>query len=192
LRSIAVVPEHELGAVFGVPTRECRVEPLSHNPRNAVTVGIWHVRAGAQSAVLKVLTRRGSPAADAPEWAASDQPPHWNYWEREARAYSASELRELLRGTGLAMPALLARFDRADDEIALWLEDVDGCGGGRVAALGSPRRSAGPGSLPGAHDRPAVPCAVAQLPFPARLHALEASRLRASRGRRHVGGSARR
>ncbi|MFD8819943.1 hypothetical protein ACFV23_52830 [Streptomyces sp. NPDC059627] len=101
------------GAVF---------DPLVHNPRNGVTGGVWRVRAGHRSAVLKVLTR-GKAATGG--WAASNEPRHWNYWRREAYVYE-SGLARAWQPYGIRAPRLLARVERLDGDIALWLEDVPG------------------------------------------------------------------
>jgi hypothetical protein len=101
------------GAVF---------EPLVHNPKNGVTGGVWRVRAGHRSAVLKVLTR-GKAATGG--WAASDEPRHWNYWRREAYVYE-SGLAQAWQRYGIRAPRLLARVERLDGDVALWLEDVPG------------------------------------------------------------------
>jgi len=103
-----------------------RAELLTHNPKNAVTRGVWRVRSGERSAVLKIVcgTRRTSDA----KWTASREPAHWNYWRREAEFY-ASDLRQTLGDAGLGSPHLLASIERSADEIALWLEDVQGTRG---------------------------------------------------------------
>ncbi|GGJ21543.1 aminoglycoside phosphotransferase [Streptomyces brasiliensis] len=102
--------------------RAYTLEPLVHNPRNGVTAGVWRVRAGGRSAVLKVLTR--SKAADG-RWAASNDPRHWNYWRREAHVYE-SGLAQTWQPYGIRAPRLLASVERADGDVALWLEDVAG------------------------------------------------------------------
>ncbi|SEG97320.1 hypothetical protein SAMN05444920_110317 [Nonomuraea solani] len=87
--------EEEITAVLG--GIDVVMEPLTHNPLNAVTGGIWRVRRGSRSAVLKVLTRR----KDAPDgWRHSEDPRHWNYWRREADVY-ADGLPRLWAGSGL-------------------------------------------------------------------------------------------
>ncbi|WP_220447088.1 aminoglycoside phosphotransferase family protein [Nonomuraea deserti] len=112
--------EEEFTRVLG--GADAVMEPLTHNPKNGVTGGIWRVRRGSRSAVLKVLTRR----KDAPDgWRHSDDPRHWNYWRREADVY-ADGLPELWAGTGLRAPKLLALVERDDGDLALWTEDVSG------------------------------------------------------------------
>ncbi|MEV6293277.1 aminoglycoside phosphotransferase [Streptomyces sp. NPDC051896] len=113
---------HELRAVFGEFTEVPARTPLVHNPRNGVTAGVWRVRVGERSAILKVLTRSKATEAG---WAASEDPRHWNYWRREAEVYE-SGLAGVWRPAGLRGPRLLAAVERADGDVALWLEDVPG------------------------------------------------------------------
>ncbi|MFJ3669005.1 aminoglycoside phosphotransferase [Streptomyces sp. NPDC090106] len=96
--------------------------PLTHNPRNGVTAGVWTVTAGERSAVLKVLTRTKAATG---RWAASDDPRHWNYWRREADVY-ASGLAQVWEPYGIRAPRLLALVERPDGDIALWLERIEG------------------------------------------------------------------
>ncbi|MEU6506403.1 aminoglycoside phosphotransferase [Streptomyces sp. NPDC046942] len=112
----------ELRAVFGEFTGRPECTPLVHNPRNGVTAGVWRVRVGDRSAVLKVLTR--SKETDA-GWAASADPRHWNYWRREAEVY-ASGLTGVWQSSGLRGPRLLTAAERPGGDVALWLEDVQG------------------------------------------------------------------
>ncbi|MEO3891029.1 hypothetical protein [Nonomuraea sp. B5E05] len=92
--------EEEFTRVLG--GADAVMEPLTHNPKNGVTGGIWRVRRGSRSAVLKVLTRR----KDAPDgWRHSDDPRHWNYWRREADIY-AGGLPKLWAGAGLRGPCV--------------------------------------------------------------------------------------
>jgi hypothetical protein len=98
------------------------LDPLTHNPFNGVTAGVWRVAAGGRSAVLKVLTRAKETHA---QWAASDDPRHWNYWRREAQAYE-SGLAQVWQSYGIRAPRLLARVERPDGDVALWLEDLPG------------------------------------------------------------------
>ncbi|MEU8356789.1 hypothetical protein AB0C27_12325 [Nonomuraea sp. NPDC048882] len=115
--------EEELMTVFGGV--DAVLEPLTHNPNNAVTRGIWRARAGSRTAVLKVLTRRKEAPAG---WEHSEDPRHWNYWRREADVY-ASGLPGLWAGTGLRAPRLLELAERPDGDLALWTEDVAGAPG---------------------------------------------------------------
>jgi hypothetical protein len=94
------------------------LEPLAHGPP-AATVGIWRVRLGSDSAVLKVLrqTEDGSRV-----WPAASDPadPYW--WRREATAYESGLLARL--PGGVRAPACRGSFERADGSVALWLEDL--------------------------------------------------------------------
>ncbi|PZG08806.1 aminoglycoside phosphotransferase [Nonomuraea aridisoli] len=127
--------EDEIAAVLGGP--DAVMEPLTHNPANAVTGGIWRVRRGSRSAVLKVLTRRKEAPAG---WEHSDDPRHWNYWRREAEVY-ADGLPGVWAAAGIRAPRLLRLVERDDGDLALWTEDVTGLPGarwdvGRHALLG--------------------------------------------------------
>lgn len=121
----------ELSGLLGREAAGWSAEPLTHNPLNAVTVGIWRIRAGSFSAVLKVLSPGGEATSD--EWGASGEPTHWNYWRREALAYEHG-LTKAYSGAGVSGPGLLALHHRPDGEVALWLEDA---GAGRGTVPGS-------------------------------------------------------
>jgi hypothetical protein len=112
----------EVGEVLGPFTGDATLTPLTHNPKNGVTAGVWAVEAGERSAVLKVLTRTKEATG---RWAASDDPRHWNYWRREADVY-ASGLARVWEPYGIRAPRLLACVERADGDVALWLERVRG------------------------------------------------------------------
>ncbi|MFF0161423.1 aminoglycoside phosphotransferase [Streptomyces sp. NPDC005263] len=101
--------------------------PVTHNPNNGVTDGVWDVTAGDRAAVLKVLTRSKGTTG---HWAASDDPRHWNYWRREADVH-VSGLAQLWRPYGIRAPRLLACVERPDGDVALWLERVRGGPGTR-------------------------------------------------------------
>lgn len=97
---------------------------LLHNAKNAVTAGIERVPYADGTAVRKVLNARNTPRTP-PEWRASRDPEHWNYWRREYEVY-ASEINAWLAGTGVRLPQLL-NLETPDEETAvLLLEDVDG------------------------------------------------------------------
>ena len=76
----------ELTRLLGHAPVDWSAEALTHNTYNAVTAGIWRVRAGSASMVLKVISPGGEMVAS-DEWSSSEVPSHWNYWEREALAY---------------------------------------------------------------------------------------------------------
>lgn len=64
----------ELAALLGQASADWSAELLTHNLHNAVTAGIWRVRAGQRTFILKVVSpgREGAAAG----WAASDDPTH--------------------------------------------------------------------------------------------------------------------
>ncbi|MFD3613742.1 aminoglycoside phosphotransferase [Streptomyces sp. NPDC058676] len=112
----------EAQQVLGPFTGPAFLASLTHNAKNGVTGGVWNVSAGDRTAILKVLTRSKGATG---RWAASDDPRHWNYWRREADVYT-SGLAQTWQPYGIRAPRLLARVERADGDIALWLERVRG------------------------------------------------------------------
>jgi hypothetical protein len=114
---VETIPPDEAEAALGA--REVAdVEPLRPRPLGA-TVGVWRVRGGGTSAVLKLLRLDASPN---PNWAASADPLHPRWWRREPEALAAG-LPELL-APELRPPRVLHIGDRADGSLALWLEDL--------------------------------------------------------------------
>jgi hypothetical protein len=116
------VADAEVREVLGVPAGKAVFEPLTHNPWNGVTAGVWRVGAEGRSAVLKVLTRTKETSV---AWSASNDPRHWNFWRREAYVYQ-SGLAQVWQPHGIRAPRLLACAERPGGDLALWLEDVPG------------------------------------------------------------------
>ena len=104
--------------------------PLSHRMINQVTGGLWRVSGVARvagtpvawSLVLKVLCLAAADIAS--EFAPSTVLDHWNYWRREALAYSTGLLDNL--PAGLVAPRCLLVTEPAADEVWLWLEEIAG------------------------------------------------------------------
>jgi hypothetical protein len=78
------------------------LETLTHNTHNAVTAGIWRVRVGSASFVLKVVSPE-SEEGTSEEVHSSEVPSCWNYWEREVLAYE-SGITALYSETGIMGP----------------------------------------------------------------------------------------
>ncbi|MET7730461.1 aminoglycoside phosphotransferase [Streptomyces sp. NPDC005402] len=112
----------EVVEVLGPGTGLAFASSLTHNPGNGVTGGVWSITSGERRAVLKVLTRTKDVTGP---WAASDDPRHWNYWRREADVYT-SGLARAWQPYGIRAPRLIACVERADGDVALWLERVEG------------------------------------------------------------------
>ncbi len=103
----------------------CR--PLPHNEHNAVTTAVEQVETADGRTLVRKRIGRHKPGA--PEhWLASDEPHHWNYWRREADAYSSAELRRSLEGTGLEIPGAVVEDD-GEGSITLWIDYVAGTPG---------------------------------------------------------------
>ena len=118
-------------------------EPLTHNPLNGVTAGVWK-RGGL---VHKVLTRR----REAPSrWASSEDPRHWNYWRREALVYT-SGLPERL---GLGAPRLREIVETPEGDVELRLDHVEGRHGAALTIEDLEATSRVLGLVQGGHDLP--------------------------------------
>ncbi len=119
----AAVPPDEVKAVLGDgragPTT---IEPLPHAAVASATVGLWRVRIGDRSAVVKALAH--APDGGSPNWRSGGEEAHWYYWRREAEAYRSGLLDGL--GGGLRAPRCDLVAERDDGTVALWLEDLRG------------------------------------------------------------------
>jgi hypothetical protein len=114
---VTTPPANELEAVFG-GAGHVLIESAEEGDPTA-TAGIWRVRQGSQTAVLKLI--RHKPDGN-PRWPSAEDPAHPYYWRREALAYTSGLLARF--GPGLRAPALLGCFERPDGSLALWLEDL--------------------------------------------------------------------
>ena len=107
----------ELTELLGHTPAERSEETLTHNANNAVTAGIWRIRAGSLSTVLKVVSPPGVRATSE-EWNSSEDPSHWNYWEREALAYERG-VTSVYSAAGISGPRLLSLNRRPNGEVSL-------------------------------------------------------------------------
>jgi hypothetical protein len=101
-------------------------ESVPHNPLSGVTHSIERLTLSGGRQVVRKRIGPGKPGV--PErWRTSEDPRHWNWWEREAHAYRSAALRGSLAGTGLGMP----EADVVSDGFGytLLLEWVDGAPG---------------------------------------------------------------
>ncbi|MEV4513585.1 hypothetical protein AB0K00_32035 [Dactylosporangium sp. NPDC049525] len=104
-------------------------EVLTHNQGNAATGGIWRVHGPTGSAVLKVARPPATVPVGSPAWQTSDEPTHWNYWQREALAYTTGFAASVYADAGIAAPAVLDVAHRPDGAIELWMADARGAPG---------------------------------------------------------------
>jgi hypothetical protein len=102
------------------------ITALQHNTGNQATGGIWRVSGPGGDAILKHLTPNGGGYE---HWESSNDPRHWNFWQREYLAYTTGLAASYGREAGIGAPALLAAGERPDGSRELWLEAVDGVQG---------------------------------------------------------------
>lgn len=119
-------PAHVPDRIGGVVTH---AEPLTHNSGNAATGGIWRVHGPAGTAIRKVARPPSATPLGSPIWQTSDAPDHWNYWRREAVAYTTGFAAEAYAGTGIVPPELIDAVDRPDGAVELWLAEATGAHG---------------------------------------------------------------
>lgn len=118
------LPQSESEAVFGTADPSGLEAEQIYEPVVGATVGVWRVRGGSRSAVLKLLALRDG---DHPNWRAGADESHWMYWRREACAYESGMFDEF--PDGLRAPDCYCVADRSDGSVAVWLEDLPGgCG----------------------------------------------------------------
>jgi hypothetical protein len=111
----------------GLIAADAVAELLTHNVNNDATGGVWRVTgADGTGRILKIAVPPRNPPRPR-VWPTSNDPRHWNFWQRETLAY-----RDELTATaypGIGAPRLLDEIELDDGSTALWLEDVDGTAG---------------------------------------------------------------
>jgi hypothetical protein len=109
-------PPRELRAVFGADHRLVELEALGRSVP-AATAGLWLVRAGGDSAVLKLVHE--NPAGHK-RWPAAPSPEDPYYWRREPCFYESRLLERF--AAGVRAPRCRGLFERSDGSVALWLQ----------------------------------------------------------------------
>ncbi|MEM7097377.1 MAG: phosphotransferase [Pseudomonadota bacterium] len=94
---------------------------LVYNKQNAVTADLSRCRWDGKPAIRKTLSGVNGKETR-PEWRASEEPRHWNYWRREIEVYR-SEFRELVADAQVRLPQLF-HVEEGEQHITLILEDV--------------------------------------------------------------------
>jgi hypothetical protein len=118
------LPAEDLAAAFGREVPSYAVTAIDPQLRlHSVTGGVWRVRAGADSLIVKVV-RHGTDADPDQLWVAGAGPEHRNYWKREWLAFAAGLL-DALPG-GLRAPRTALTTEPSEDECWIWMEDVEG------------------------------------------------------------------
>jgi hypothetical protein len=114
----------DLAAAFGREVPSYAVTAIDQQLRlHSVTGGVWRVRAGEDSRIIKVV-RHGTDADPEQLWVAGAEPEHRNYWKREWLAF-ASGLLDTLPG-GLRAPRTALTTEPSETECWIWMEDVEG------------------------------------------------------------------
>jgi hypothetical protein len=114
----------DLAAAFGREVPSYTVTAIDPQLRlHSVTGGVFRVRAGEDSRIVKVV-RHGTDADPDQLWVSGAEPEHRNYWKREWLAF-ASGLLDALPG-GLRAPRTALTTEPSADECWIWMEDVVG------------------------------------------------------------------
>jgi hypothetical protein len=147
-------------AAAALPPAVGRTE-LLHNPNNSVTAAVEALELeDGRLVVRKVLSAHRHVAVA--HWAAGADPAHWNYWRREAEAYD-SGFTSVFADAGLRAPEVIGRVSDPGGTEVLFLEHVEGRGGGRLVVEDLVRVA---GSLGVAHASAEVRALVERVPAP--------------------------
>jgi hypothetical protein len=139
----------DLAEVFGRPAGDYTVEPVDPHLRiHSVTGGVYRVRAGGRSAVLKVV-RHGSAATPDCLWGADADVGARNYWKREWLAFDTGLLASL--PGRLRAPEVLLTTERDEAECWIWMEDARGRTGSALTVPDLRTVAAALGSTQGAY-----------------------------------------
>ena len=134
--------------MFGAGAAVQAVKQMRRTPP-AATAGVWHVVAGDDSAVLKLLHLDRVEST----WPAEPDETDPYFWRREALAYTSGLLAE---SAPLRAPVCRGVFERADGTLALWLEDVRAAPAWTPELLGSVAHGLGRMQARHAADPPAA------------------------------------
>ena len=114
----------DLAQAFGHAVASYVVEPIDPHLRiHSVTGGVYRVRAGNESLVIKVV-RHGIDATPDQLWQSGAEESHRNYWKREWLAFD-SGLLDRLPGL-LHAPHTLLTTEQDNGDCWIWMQDVQG------------------------------------------------------------------
>jgi hypothetical protein len=149
------LPEDELVGAFGRSVSSYDVEAIDPELRiHSVTGGVYRVRAGDQSRVLKIV-RHGVDSTPDQLWQSGADESHRNYWKREWLAFDSGLLDSLpgqLRAPGTALTT-----QHSDGECWIWMEDVRGRSSAALHLDDYARIAHALGTTQGAYASGAVP-----------------------------------
>lgn len=119
--------KEELERAFGHRVPSYDVEAIDPHLRiHSVTGGVYRVRVGNQSVVIKIV-RNGVDATPDQLWQSGTDVSHRNYWKREWLAFD-SGLLDALPGQ-LCAPRTLLTTERDNGDCWIWMQDVAGRSG---------------------------------------------------------------
>ena len=145
----------DLERAFGRAVPSYSVEAIDPDLRiHSVTGGVYRVRAGDDSLVVKVV-RHGAGSTPDQLWQAGAEESHRNYWKREWLAFD-SGLLDSLPGL-LRAPRAALTTQRSADECWIWMEDVHGRTGSALELDDYPRIAHALGTTQGAFATGSVP-----------------------------------
>jgi aminoglycoside phosphotransferase (APT) family kinase protein len=124
VESVIELDPNDLERAFGHPVSSYEIEAIDPHLRiHSVTGGVYRVRSGDESLVIKIV-RHGVDAASDGLWLAGADVSHRNYWKREWLAFDSGLLDEL--PGDLRAPRCLHTAEHADGDCWIWMEDVRG------------------------------------------------------------------
>jgi hypothetical protein len=145
----------DLERAFGHAVTAYDVEPIDPHLRiHSVTGGVYRVRVGSESLVVKIV-RHGVDATPDQLWQSGPDASHRNYWKREWLAFD-SGLLDALPGQ-LRAPQTLLTTQHDDGDCWIWMQDVRGRTGSALRLDDYAAIARALGSTQGAYASDAVP-----------------------------------
>ena len=118
------LPQEDLDRAFGRPVPSYDVEAIDPQLRiHSVTGGVYRVRAGEDSRVIKIV-RHGVDSTPDQLWQAGADESHRNYWKREWLAFDSGLLGSL--PGQLRAPSTVLTTQHSNGDCWIWMEDISG------------------------------------------------------------------
>jgi hypothetical protein len=143
------LPGDDVARAFGHPVSSYDVAAIDPHLRiHSVTGGVYRVRTGNESLVVKVV-RHGTDSTPDQLWQSGSEETHRNYWKREWLAFDSGLLASLPGQLRAPRPALTTQ--PSDDECWIWMEDIGGRTGSALELKDYPRIAHALGTTQGAY-----------------------------------------